>query len=104
MLDVGEELQVCQDVPHPFVPASSQGRGRKRSRLVIEEKKVSLKSLPEQIQEICFKAIKYRAGTKGQLGGEAVLMKGWVWHKATAEVEEAELLISRKLDAGGSQI
>ena len=97
VMDVGEELQVCLAKPHPYVPASS-GKGRKRSRYVIAEKKVSLKHLTEQIEASAWQTIKYREGTKGRLVREAVLMKVWLWKKGTAEVEETELLISRKCD------
>jgi SRSO17 transposase len=97
VMDVGEELTVCLEEPHPFVP-ESKGGGRNRTRYVIEEKKISLKNLVEQIEEREWKTIKYREGTKGQLVREAVLKKVWIWKKGTAEVEEAELLISRKLD------
>jgi SRSO17 transposase len=98
VMDVGEELQVCLEKPHPVVPKSSGGRGRNRTRYVIEEKKISLKNLIGEIEASEWQTIKYRTGTKGKLVREAVLMKVWVWKKGTAEVEEAELLISRKLD------
>lgn len=97
VMDVGEELQVCLEKPIPYVPESS-GRGRTRSRYVIEEKKVSLKNLLGEIEESEWKTIKYRAGTKGKLVREAVLIKVWIWQKGTAEVEEVAVLISRKLD------
>ncbi|MCY7345345.1 MAG: IS701 family transposase [Pyrinomonadaceae bacterium] len=97
VMDVGEELQVCLEKPHPFVP-ESRGKGRNRSRYVIEEKKISLKNLVGEIQASEWKTIKYREGTKGKLVREAVLMKVWIWQKETAEVEEAQVLISRKLD------
>ncbi len=97
VMDVGEELQVCLEKPHPFVPESS-GRGRRRSRYVIEEKKLSLKNLLGEIEASQWKKIKYREGTKGKLVREAVLIKVWIWQKGTAEVEEAAVLISRKLD------
>ncbi len=41
VMDVGEELQVCVEKPHPYVPESG-GRGRTRSRHIIEEKKIIL--------------------------------------------------------------
>jgi len=97
VMDVGEKLQVCLEKPHPFLPQSS-GRGRSRSRLVIEQEKISLKNLNEQIAESQWQTIEYREGTKGKLVREAVLKKVWIWKKGTAEVEEAELLISRKSD------
>lgn len=98
VLDVGEELQGCLEKPVPYVPQSSGGRGRNRSRLVIDQEKISLKKLIEQIEEKEWKTIKYREGTKGRLVREAVLKKVWIWKKGTQEVEETELLISRKLD------
>lgn len=97
VMDVGEELQVCLDVPHPVVP-ESRGRGRKPSRYIIEEQKKSVKHLSGQIEKSRWKTIEYRTGTKGKLVREAVLIKVWIWKKGTAEVEAAELLISRKLD------
>ena len=51
-----------------------------------------------EIQADEWKTIKYRTGSKGELVREAVLMPVWIWHKGTAEVEEAQVLISRKLD------
>ena len=39
VVDVGEELQVCQDLPRPLVPQRS-GKGTKPTRYVIAEKKV----------------------------------------------------------------
>ena len=65
---------------------------------MIQEKKLSLKNLVEQIEEREWKTIKYRQGTKGKLVREAVLKKVWIWKKGTVEIEAAELLISRKLD------
>jgi SRSO17 transposase len=97
VMDVGEELQVCVEKPHPLVPESC-GKGRNPSRYVIEEKKISLKNLIGEIEESEWQTIKYRTGTKGKLVREAVLMKVWMWKKGTAEVEEAQVLISRKLD------
>lgn len=97
VLDVGEELQVCLDKPCPVVPERS-GRGRRRTRFVIEEEKLSLKNLIGEIEEQEWKTIKYREGTKGGLVREAVLKKVWIWKKGTAEIEEAQILISRKLD------
>ena len=97
VMDVGEELTVCLEKPQPVVPESS-GRGRTRSRYVINEEKISLKTLIGEIKSSEWKTIKYRQGTKGKLVREAVLIKVWIWKKGTAEVEETELLISRKLD------
>jgi len=97
VMDVGEELQVCVDKPQPYVPKSS-GRGRTRSRLVIEEEKISLKKLIGEIEASEWQTIEYREGTKGRLVREAVMKKVWVWKKGTPEIEEAELLISRKSD------
>ncbi|MGI8641791.1 MAG: IS701 family transposase [Pyrinomonadaceae bacterium] len=97
VMDVGEELQVCLEKPHPFLPKSS-GRGRTRSRLVIAQEKISLKKLIGEIQAREWKTIEYREGTKGKLVREAVLKKVWIWKKGTAEIEETEVLISRKLD------
>jgi SRSO17 transposase len=97
VLDVGEELQVCLEKPQPYVPKSS-GRGRTRSRLVINEEKISLKKLVGEIAASEWQTIEYRQGTKGKLVREAVLKKVWIWKKGTAEIEEAELLISRKVD------
>ncbi len=97
VMDVGEELQVCLEKPDPYVPDSS-GRGRNPTRYVIVERKISLKNLIGEIRASEWKTMKYRMGTKGKLVKEAVLMKIWIWKKGTAEVEEAELLISRKLD------
>jgi len=97
VMDVGEELQVCLEKPNPYLPESS-GRGRTRTRYVIEEAKISLKKLVEEIRAGEWKTIKYREGTKGKLVREAVLMKVWIWKKGTAEVEEAQVLISRKSD------
>ncbi len=97
VLDVGEELQVCLEKPQPYVPESS-GRGRNRTRYVIDEAKISLKKLVEEIEASEWQTIEYREGTKGKLVREAVLKKVWIWKKGTAEIEEAELLISRKID------
>jgi hypothetical protein len=96
-MDVGEELQVCVEKPQPYVPKGS-GRGRTRSRLVIDEERIRLKKLIGQIEEREWKTIEYREGTKGKLVREAVMKKVWIWKKGTEEIEEAELLISRKLD------
>lgn len=97
VMDVGEELQVCLEKPHPFVPESS-GRGRKRSRYVIVEQKISLKKLTAEIEESEWQRINYRTGTKGNLVREAVMKRVWIWKKGTAEIEESEVLISRKID------
>lgn len=97
VMDVGEELQVCVEKPQPYVPKGS-GRGRTRSRLVIDEERIRLKKLIGQIEEREWKTIEYREGTKGKLVREAVMKKVWIWKKGTEEIEEAELLISRKLD------
>jgi SRSO17 transposase len=97
VMDVGEELQVCLEKPPPFLP-ESLGRGRRRSRLVINQEKIGLKNLIGEIQSSEWKAIEYRAGTKGKLVREAVMKRVWIWKKGTAEIEEAELLISRKID------
>ena len=76
----------------------SSGGGRPRSRWVIDEEKISLKNLIGEIEEKQWQVIKYRQGTKGKLVREAVLKKVWIWKKGRAEIEEAELLISRKID------
>jgi len=97
VLDVGEELQVCLEKPHPYLPKGS-GRGRNRTRCVIAEAKISLQKLVGEIRAGEWQVIKYRQGTKGKLVREAVLKKVWIWKKGTAEIEETEVLISRKLD------
>ncbi|MDQ3062885.1 MAG: IS701 family transposase [Acidobacteriota bacterium] len=98
VMDVGEELQVCLEKPQPYLPKSVSGRGRARSRLVIAEEKISLQKLIGEIQAGEWQRIEYREGTKGKLMREAVLKKVWIWKKGTAEVEETQVLISRKLD------
>ncbi len=65
---------------------------------MIDEAKISLKKLVEEIEASEWQTIEYREGTKGKLVREAVLKKVWIWKKGTAEIEEAELLISRKID------
>lgn len=102
VMDVGEELQVCLEKPLPYVPKSSGGRGRNRSRLVIDQEKISLKNLIKQIPAKEWTRIKYREGTKGVLVREAVLKKVWIWKKGAEEIEESAVLISRKLD--GSEV
>ena len=97
VMDVGEELQVCLEKPRPYLPERS-GRGRTRTRYVIDEAKISLKKVVAEIHEGEWKTIEYRPGTKGKLVREAVLRKVWIWKKGTSEIEEAELLISRKVD------
>lgn len=97
VLDVGEELQVCVEQPEPYLIERS-GRGRPRSRMVIDAEKISLKNLIGTIAESEWQTIEYRQGTKGRLVRQAVLKKVWNWKKGTAEIEEAELLISRKVD------
>jgi len=97
VMDVGEELQICLEKPLPYVPKGS-GRGRPGRRLVIDEAKISLKKLVEEIEAGEWERIEYREGTKGKLVREAVLKKVWIWKKGTGEIEEAELLISRKID------
>lgn len=97
VLDVGEELKVCLAEPQPYLPQVA-GRGRKRTRLVVDEKAVALKDLIGQIRTKEWKRIEYRAATKGRLVREAVLKRVWIWKKGTAEIEELELLISRKMD------
>ncbi len=103
VLDVGEELQVCVEKPQPYLPTPS-GRGRTRSRLVIAERKISLKKLIGEIGRSEWQTIEYREGTKGRLVREAVLKKVWIWKKGTEEIEETKVLISRKLDKTASQI
>jgi SRSO17 transposase len=98
VMDVGEELQVCLEKPQPYLPKSVSGRGRARSRLVIAEEKISLQKLIGEIGASEWQRIEYREGTKGKLMREAVLKKVWIWKKGTAEVEETQVLISRKLD------
>jgi SRSO17 transposase len=98
VLDVGEGLQVCVEKPEPYLPKSDSGRGRTRSRLVIAQEKISLKKLIGEIQAGEWQTLEYRQGTKGKLVREAVLKKVWIWKKGTAEIEETEVLISRKLD------
>jgi len=98
VMDVGEELQVCLEKPQPYLPKSVSGRGRARSRLVIAEEKISLQKLIGEIKAGEWQRIEYREGTKGKLMREAVLKKVWIWKKGTAEVEETQVLISRKLD------
>ena len=97
VLDVGEELKVCLAEPQPYVPLVV-GKGRKRTRHLVDEKTVGLKDLIGQIAPEQWERIQYRRGTKGRLVREAVLKRIWVWKKGTAEVEALELLISRKLD------
>ena len=98
VMDVGEELQVSVEKPQPYVPKSSSGRGRARTRYVIDEEKISLKNMVGQIAEREWQVIEYRQGTKGVLVREAVLKKVWIWKKGTTEIEETQMLISRKLD------
>jgi len=97
VMDVGEELQVCLEKPQPYLP-KRVGKGRPRTNLVIDEAKISLKKLVEEIEAGEWQTIEYREGTKGKLVREAVLKKVWIWKKGTLEIEEAELLISRKTD------
>lgn len=97
VLDVGEELKVCLAEPQPYLPQVT-GRGRRRTRLVIAEKTVALKDIINQIKAEQWQTIDYRAGTKGRLVREAVLKKVWIWKKGASEVEETQLLISRKSD------
>ncbi len=97
VLDVGEQLQVCLEEPQPYLPKVT-GSGRRRTRLVIAEKTVALKDIINQIKAEEWQMIEYRAGTKGRLVREAILKKVWIWKKGTSEIEEAQLLISRKSD------
>jgi len=98
VIDVSEQLQVSVEKPLPILPASRPGRGRSKSRLVIEVEKISLKKLLNEIEASRWKTIEYREGTKGLLVREAVLKRVWIWKKGTAEIEETQVLISRKPD------
>ncbi len=65
---------------------------------MIAEAAMALKDLIAHTAAEEWETLEYRAGTKGRLVREAVLQKVWIWKKGTAEVEAAELLISRKSD------
>lgn len=87
VLDVGEELAVSLEKPHPFIPESG-GRGRNRSRYVIAEEKINLKKLAAEIGESQWQRITYREGTKGKLAREAVLRKVWIWKKGLKKLKK----------------
>jgi len=98
VLDVGEELQVCLAKPECSIPTSKPGRGRSPTRFVINQEVIGLKDVINKISEVDWQPVEYREGVKGKLVRQAVLKKIWIWKKKTDEIEETEILISRKLD------
>ena len=96
VLDVSSEMKVYVRDPQPYLPVKTGNKGRQPTRLVSAETPLSLKDLIKTIPDEEWSRIEYREGTKGRLSKEAVLKKVWVWKKGRTEVEEAELLISRR--------
>ncbi len=96
VMDVTSEMKVYLTEPKPYLPVKTGNKGRQPTRLVSAEKPISLKELIKTIPAQEWKRIEYREGTKGKLSKEAVLKKVWIWKTGLAEVEEAELLMSRR--------
>ena len=96
VMDVTSEMKVYLTDPKPYLPAKTGNKGRQRTRLVSAEKAISLKELIKTIVAQEWRRIEYREGTKGKLSKEAVLKKVWIWKAGLAEVEEVELLMSRR--------
>ena len=96
VMDVTSEMKVYLTDPKPYLPAKTGNKGRQRTRLVSAEKAISLKELIKTIPAQEWRRIEYREGTKGKLSKEAVLKKVWIWKAGLAEVEEVELLMSRR--------
>ena len=96
VLDVTSEMKVYETNPNPYLPIKKGNKGRHPTRLESAEKSISLKDLIKTIADEEWARIEYWEGTKGRLAKEAVLKKVWVWKKGREEVEEAELLISRR--------
>jgi SRSO17 transposase len=96
VLDVTSEMKVYVVDPQPYLPVKIGNKGRQATRLESAETPISLKDLIKTIPDEEWRRIEYREGTKGTLSKEAVLKKVWIWKKGRTEVEEAELLMSRR--------
>ena len=95
-MDVTSEMKVYLSDPKPYLPTKTGNKGRLPTKSVSDEKPISLKELILTIPDQEWERIEYREGTKGTLSKEAVLKKVWIWKKGWAQVEETQLLMSRR--------
>jgi len=102
VLDVGPGLGLHGTDPTPAAPPASSGRGRPARRLQPTQAAQLLPALAAQTPASAWRSYTYRAGRKGPLQREAVLLPVWRWEPAQQQAQALQLLVSRELD--GSQV
>jgi SRSO17 transposase len=102
VLDVGPGLGLHGADPTPAGPTADTGRGRRARRLAPTRPAQLLPAWAAQVPASAWRCYTYRAGRKGPLQREAVLLPVWRWEPEQQQAQALQLLISRELD--GSQV
>jgi len=91
MVDVHQDQHVYLDNPEPFVPASTPGRGRKRSRLQARVKPIPVQRWLESQPECAWSRQELRHSTKGVLEVEVIHRRIWLWDGSEPQAHEWHL-------------
>jgi len=105
VMDVGETLLVYLEDPHPYIPASKSGRGRKNSSYISDSTSLKIKDLKAKLSEAQFTTYTVRRGTKGPMIRKVAVIDVYVWSAkrvTTANAEKLRLIISSNAD--GSEV
>jgi SRSO17 transposase len=99
MADVHKDQLIYLTDPRPAVPASSAGRGRKRTRRVAQ-------SAPERVDEwthaqpaSAWTPVTLRNGTQGRVTVEVLHQQVWVWDRSEAQAHQWHLIVRREVGA-----
>lgn len=96
VLDVGPGLHLYQTDPTPAAAPAWSGRGRPPRQPQPVGTALALPTLAAQLPATAWQPLAYRAGHKGPLVRQAVLLPVWRWEDGQAQAQH--LLISRELD------
>ena len=101
VMDTSERLLVYLQDPKPYIPTSKQGRGRKKSSYISDEKPITVKKLMASLKLNQWKTYTVRGGTKGPLIRKATVLEVYVWaakRVTTEHPEKLRLIISCNTD------
>ncbi len=99
--DVHRDQHIHLEDPRPQVPATTPGRGRKRTRLEAQTPATRVDAWVADQPADAWQAVTLRDSTKGELDVEVLHRRVWLWDGQEAQVHEWHLIVRREIRARG---
>ena len=99
VVDIHKDQHIYLEDPQPYIPESTNSRGRRPSRRISNQKSIRVDQWLKQQPEERWQTVRLRKGEKGELRAQFMEESIWLWDKKEAKPRQWRLLVRRELES-----